>query len=256
MPLLLALYIFYHCLYCWLGRPHCICSEQISIGKRPNYLKPSGFPCYILNNTHFFWNQSRKSENFYGLKKVGTWTNKMIYPEGTFLWWGLFIPSFKTIAYVDYKRSDMCRRWLLLQGLCVPSAKTTTCVCNRFSTSFCARNHKTNQPIWNLNRKFWNKSAQKIKSTTSLTDLFLKCLYKSIYANSYYALFVIIVTGCDVLSNEISFLTPQRGGGIARVNYLKVKNDVTYRNTIFSDKNQIHTLRNFCFYVADCNSAL
>ena len=89
----------------------------------------------------------------------------------------------------------------------MPSIKTITCVCNRFSTSFCARNHKTNQAIWNLNRKFWNKSTQKIKSTTSLTDLFLKSLYKSIYANSYFALFVIIVTGCDVLSNEISFLT-------------------------------------------------
>ena len=106
MFLLLALYIFYHCLYFWLGRPHCICSEQISIGKRPNYFKPSGFPCYILNNTHFFWKQSPKSENLYGLRKVGTSRNKMVYPEGTFLWWGLFIPNFKTIAYVDYKRSE------------------------------------------------------------------------------------------------------------------------------------------------------
>ena len=37
---------------------------------------------------------------------------------------------------------------------CVPSVRTTTYVCNRFNTSFCARNHKTNQVISNLNRKF------------------------------------------------------------------------------------------------------
>ena len=45
-------------------------------------------------------------------------------------------------------------RYLQLQGLCVPSVKTTTYVCNRFNTSLCAREHKTNQAISNLNRKF------------------------------------------------------------------------------------------------------
>ena len=84
----------------------------------------------------------------------------MVYPEGTFLWRGLLITSFKTIAYVVDKQSDVCRRYLLLQGLCVPSVKTTTYVCNRFNTSLCAREHKTNQAISNLNRKFWNKSMK------------------------------------------------------------------------------------------------
>ena len=88
---------------------------------------------------------------------MGTSANKMVYPEGIFLWWGLFIPGFKTIAYVVDKQSYIWRRYLLLQGLCVPSVKTTTYVCNRFNTSFCARDHKTNQAISNLNRKFWNK---------------------------------------------------------------------------------------------------
>ena len=63
VSLLLALNIFYnffYCLYCWLWKPHCICLEQISIGKRPKYFNASGFPCYILNNTHFFRNPSRK----------------------------------------------------------------------------------------------------------------------------------------------------------------------------------------------------
>ena len=142
----------------------------------------------------------------------------MVYPEGIFLWWGLFIPGFKTIAYVVDKQIYIWRRYLLLQGLCVPSVKTTTYVCNRFNTSFCARDHKTNQAISNLNRKFWNKSTQQIKSTTSLTDLCFnkkiqqekKSLYKSfsksIYVDTCFVLFVIIVTECDVLSYEIFFL--------------------------------------------------
>ena len=36
--------------------------EQNSIGKRSKGFKASGFPCCILNNTHFFLNWSRKSE--------------------------------------------------------------------------------------------------------------------------------------------------------------------------------------------------
>ena len=92
--------------------------------------------------------------------------------------------------------------------------------CNRFNTSFCARDHETNQAISNLNRKFWNKSAQQIKSTVSLTNLCFhkkfeqekKSLYKisiskSIYFDTYYVLFLIIVTEYDVSSNEIFFLT-------------------------------------------------
>ena len=47
------------------------------------------------------------------------------------------------------------------------------------------------------------------------------------------------------LSNEILFLTSQEGGGIASVNYLKVKNDVTHWNTIIPDRNQIHAFRYF-----------
>ena len=68
-----------------------------------------------------------------------------------------------------------------------------------------------------------------MKSTTSLTDLCFKkkfeqekkSLYKisiskSIYVDTYYILFVIIVIEYDVLSS-------QKGGGIASVNYLKVE---------------------------------
>ena len=50
---------------------------------------------------------------------------------------------------------------------------------------------------------------------------------------------------CLVTFNEIFFLTSQKGGGIASVNYLKVKNDVTYRQTIIPDWNQIHATPNF-----------
>ena len=174
-------------------------------------------------------------------RKVATSANKIVYAEDTFLWEGLCIPSFSTIDYVVDKQSGICRRYLLLQGLCVPSVKTTTYVCNRFNTSFCARDHKTNQAISNLNLKFLNKSTQQIKSTISLTGLCFNkkfeqekkslckiSISKSIYVDTYYILFVVIVTEYDVSSNKIFFLTSQRYGGIASSNYLKVKNDVTY----------------------------
>ena len=44
------------------------------------------------------------SETGHKNQKVGTSANKMLSPEGTFLWWGLFIPRFKTIAYVVDKQ--------------------------------------------------------------------------------------------------------------------------------------------------------
>ena len=51
---------------------------------------------------------------------------------------------------------------------------------------------------------------------------------KSIYVDTYYVSFVIIVTECDILSNKIFFLASQKADGIASANHLKVKNDVTY----------------------------
>ena len=79
--------------------------------------------------------------------KAGTSGNKMVYAKGTFFWWRLFISSSRTIAYIVNKQRGICRKYLLLQGLCVPSVKTTSYVCNRF---------KMNS---NLNEKFWNKST-------------------------------------------------------------------------------------------------
>ena len=57
--------------------------------------------------------------------KVGMSGNKMVYAKGSFLWWRLCISSFKTIAYIVNKQSGICRKYLLLQGLYVPSVKTT-----------------------------------------------------------------------------------------------------------------------------------
>ena len=75
--------------------------------------------------------------------------NKMVYTKCTFLWWRLCISSFKTIAYIVNKQSGICRKYLLLQGLCVWSVKNTTWVCNRFKIIFFS----------NLNEKFWKKST-------------------------------------------------------------------------------------------------
>ena len=44
---------------------------------------------------------------------------------------------------------------------CVPSVKTTTYVCNRFNTSFCARDRKANQAISNLNESFETNQPKK-----------------------------------------------------------------------------------------------
>ena len=69
---------------------------------------------------------------------------------------------------------------------------------------------------------FNNKFEQEKKSLYKIS------ISKSIYIDTYYVLFVIIVTEYDVSSNKIFFLTSQKGGGIASVDYLKVKNGLTY----------------------------
>ena len=91
-------------------------------------------------------------------RKVRTSANEIVYAESTFLWWGLCIPSVRIIAYVVDNSSRICRRYLLLQGLCVPWVKNTTYVCNSFDTPFCAKDHQKNQGISNFNGKFWKKS--------------------------------------------------------------------------------------------------
>ena len=67
----------------------------------------------------------------------------MVYAKATFLLWGFWIPSFRDIDYVIEKQSGACRRYLLLQGLYVPSVKATAYVCKSFNTSFCTEDHKT-----------------------------------------------------------------------------------------------------------------
>ena len=53
-----------------------------------------------------------------------------------------YVSSFRALAYLIDKQSGKCRRYLLLQGLCAPSVKITTYVCNRFNTSFCTKTTK------------------------------------------------------------------------------------------------------------------
>ena len=101
----------------------------------------------ILNNTHFFETSRRNQKNFMMSGKMGRSANKMVYAKGTFLLWGFCVPSLRAIFYVIDKQSGTWRRYLLLQGLYVPSVKTTTYVCNRFNTSFCTKDHKTHLTI-------------------------------------------------------------------------------------------------------------
>ena len=74
-----------------------------------------------------------------------------------------------------------------------------------------------------MNGLCFNKTFEQEKKS-----LYKISISKSIYIDTYYVLFVIIVTEYDVSSNKIFFLTSQKGGGIASVDYLKVKNDLTY----------------------------
>ena len=98
---------------------------------------------------------------------------------------------------------------------------------------------KSNQRLlWPI--RFNKKFEQEKKSLYEIS------ISKSVYVDTYYVLFAIIVTEY-VSSNEIFFLTSQKGGGIAGANYLKVKNDVTHWITIVSDRNQIHAAPNFLF---------
>ena len=53
----------------------------------------------------------------------------------------------KKTSWCHRKNGGMCWRYLLLQGLCVPSVKTTTYVCNRFNASFHTKDHKMHQAI-------------------------------------------------------------------------------------------------------------
>ena len=64
----------------------------------------------------------------------------------------------------------------------------------------------------------FNKKIEQEKKS-----LYKISITKSIYVDTYYVLFAIIVTECDVSSNEIFFLKSQKGDGIASVNYLNVK---------------------------------
>ena len=80
-------------------------------------------------------------------EKLRRSANKMVYAKGTFLLWRFWIPNFRAIAYAIDKQSDTCRKNLLIQGLYVPSVKTTTYVRNRFNTSFCTKGHKTHLAI-------------------------------------------------------------------------------------------------------------
>ena len=137
---------FTNCLL-WLWKPHCICLEQNSIGKRPKDFEASDFPSCMLNNAHFFWNQSQKSKKFYDVRKSEDVQQAKWYTQKVLLLWGFCIPSFRAVAHAIDKQSGTCRRYLPLQGLYVASVKTTTYVCNRFDTSFCTKDHKTQLAI-------------------------------------------------------------------------------------------------------------
>ena len=103
---------------------------------------------------------------------VGTSPNTVVYAKGTSLWQRLCIPRFRTIAYVVDK--PICRRYILLQGLCVSGVKTTIHACNRLKIDFffqiSMQSFETNQPnLGGLSRGSFLPPC--FKETTSLKTI-------------------------------------------------------------------------------------
>ena len=65
------------------------CLEQNYIGKRPKDFEANGFYCYIIDNTHIFWNQSQKYKKIMMSEKAGTFS----------------------------KQNGICRRYLFMMGM-------------------------------------------------------------------------------------------------------------------------------------------
>ena len=90
----------------------------------PKILKPVAFLLvYQIIPTFFKPVTKIKKNSWY----KGTWgpsANKMVYAKCTFLLGEFCIPSFRAIPHVIDKQSGACWRYLLLQGLYVPSVKT------------------------------------------------------------------------------------------------------------------------------------
>ena len=111
----------------WLWKPYCICLEQNSIGKRPKDFEASGFPSCILNNTHFFWNQSQKSYKFHDVRKSGgvQQTRLYIYKKYFFI---------MRVSYTKLQSYSLCYRqtkWFMQK---IPSATGIICArCKNYS---------------------------------------------------------------------------------------------------------------------------
>ena len=111
---LVALFMFYELSIVTLKTPLYVFRAEIYL-KGPKDFEASGFSSCILNNTHFFWNQSQKSKKFHDVRKsrdVQQWcmqkvlfimrilytkfqsyslsTNKAIHAEDTF-WYKIYM---------------------------------------------------------------------------------------------------------------------------------------------------------------------
>ena len=111
-----------------LRKPHCICLEQNSIGKRPKDFEASGIPSCILNNTNFFKTSHRNQKNIMSGKVEKFSKQNDIFKKYFFIMRILYLQSFRAIAFAIDKQSGACKRYPLLQGLSVTSVKTTTYV--------------------------------------------------------------------------------------------------------------------------------
>ena len=144
-------------------------------------------------------------------RKLETPANKMVYPEGTFLWWELFIPSFKPIAYLVDKQREECRGTFCYRDYVHQVSKLQHI--QRFYPLCCneTTNLKNDTSIWirihilhllymtSLSDLYFNKKYEHEKKSLC------KSTFKSIFVDTYYLLYVIIVTECGFVSPSTKF---------------------------------------------------
>ena len=116
-------------------------------GKRLKEFEASGFPSCILNNAHFLETSHKNQKSFMMSGKVGTFSKQNGICRRYFF--------LMRILYTKLQSCSLCYRetnWFMqkipsVTGIFVQSVKTTTYVCSRFNTSFCNKDHKTQQAI-------------------------------------------------------------------------------------------------------------
>ena len=181
--------------------------------------------------------------------------NEKFWNKPTLIWVGFLGVCFTPLLQRDYKFENHTFIWIRLHILHLVYTTSLTNLC--FNKKF------------ELEKKSSCKSISKsIHVDTANIYLFIASdvavVFSLLTLNIFHTFFRVSVVDFEqvnvgrvviyndsnsmwrlVTFNEIFFLSLQKGGGFACVNYLKVKNDVTHSKAIITDESQIHASPNF-----------